>query len=206
MSASLKPATIHDFNGGFDESLFAFEYPARGSVELVERVVELLAPEYVERDTSWGIDHGAYSVLAHTYPAANVPVVQLSLDRSKSPEDHYRLAQRLTPLRAEGVFIVGSGNIVHNLELADFRRQVKPFAWAERHDERIRALLRDGDHARLTAYRSDGDDARLSIPTPEHYLPFLYVLAQQRDGEACATFAEGLEAGSLSMLSMSLGV
>ncbi len=204
LTAAVCPPTIHDFNARFDESLFAFEYRANGSEEVVHRVADLLEPERVERDFTWGIDHGAYSVLAHLYPAANVPVVQLSLDRTKSPEEHYRLARRLAPLRREGIFIMGSGNVVHNLELARFQPRLQPFTWALRHEERIRSLAVEGDDERLVAYRTDGDDAKLSIPTPEHYLPLLYVLAQRQSGDACATFAAGVEAGSLSMLSLSL--
>ncbi len=204
LTAAVDPPTIHDFNARFDESLFAFQYLAKGSREVVDRIAALLEPEPVERDFSWGIDHGAYSVLAHLYPAADVPVVQLSIDRTKSPQEHYRLARRLAPLRREGVFIVGSGNVVHNLELARFQPRLQPFAWALRHEERIRMLAVEGDDERLVAYRSDGDDAKLSIPTPEHYLPLLYVLAQRQSGDTCATFAAGVEAGSLSMLSLSL--
>lgn len=178
--------------------------PSQGSEEVVDRVAALLEPERVERDFTWGIDHGAYSVLAHLYPAANVPVVQLSVDRTKSPREHYQLARRLAPLRREGIFIVGSGNVVHNLELARFQPRPQAFTWALRHEERIRTLALAGDDERLVEYRTDGDDAKLSIPTPEHYLPFLYVLAQRDGGDACGAFAAGVEAGSLSMLSLSL--
>ncbi len=204
VTASSRPATIHDFNGRFDPSLFAFRYPAPGSSGVADRIAELLAPERVERDATWGIDHGAYSLLAHLYPAADVPVVQLGLDRTKSPEDHYRLAQRLAPLRREGVLIVGSGNVVHNLELAEPGRDAAPFAWAERFAEHVRARVADKDHDRLVGYRDGGDDARLAVPTPEHYLPFLYVLAQQGD-EPAAIVADGIEGSAISMLSFSFG-
>jgi len=205
VTASSRPATIHDFNSRFDPSLFAFRYPSPGSAGVADRIAELLAPEPVERDATWGIDHGAYSVLAHLYPAADVPVVQLALDRTKSPEEHYRLARRLAPLRREGVLIVGSGNVVHNLELAEPRRDVAPFAWAERYAERVRAHVAGKDHDRLVGYRKDGDDARFAVPTPDHYLPFLYVLAQQQSDEPAAIFADGIEGGAISMLSFSFG-
>jgi len=205
VTASLQPRTIHDFNGGFDPALFAFRYPSPGSAFVADRIAELLAPERVERDATWGIDHGAYSVLAHLYPDADVPVVQLALDRTKSPEDHYRLARRLAPLRREGVLIAGSGNVVHNLELANRLRGAAPFSWAERHAERVRAHVAGHAHDRLVGYRDDGDDARLAVPTPDHYLPFLYVLAQRQSDETATIFADGIEGGAISMLSLSFG-
>ncbi len=205
VTASPRPRTIHDFNGAFEPALFAFRYPSPGSAGVADRIAELLVPERVERDATWGIDHGAYSVLAHLYPDADVPVVQLSLDRTKSPEEHYRLARRLAPLRREGVLIVGSGNVVHNLELADRRGQAAPFPWAERYARRLQAHVVGRNHDRLVGYREDGDDARLAVPTPEHYLPFLYVLALRQSDEPAAIFADGIEGGTISMLSLSFG-
>ncbi|MGH7706828.1 MAG: 4,5-DOPA dioxygenase extradiol [Vulcanimicrobiaceae bacterium] len=205
LSAAARPATIHDFNNRFDKELFEFAYAVDGSAELVERVRELLRPANVDRDTSWGIDHGAFSVLAHLFPKRDVPVVELSIDRAKPAGYHYELARRLSPLRDEGVFIMGSGNVIHNLELADFHDAHAPFAWAQRFDERFRELLADGDHERLVGYRSNGADADLAVPTPDHYLPFLYVLAQQRSGEAFSRIVDGFEGGSVGMLSAGFG-
>jgi 4,5-DOPA dioxygenase extradiol len=205
ITAAARPATIHDFNSRFDPKLFAFAYPAAAALEIADRIVDLLAPHRVERDTTWGIDHGAFSVLAHLFPEADVPVVELSLDRSKPAAWHYALARKLAPLRDEGVAIFGSGNVVHNLELAEFGRGVGAFDWAARFDERFRTLVAAGDHERLIAYAREGDDAKLSVPTPDHYLPFLYVLAQQRTGETFETIVDGFEAGSIGMLALALG-
>jgi 4,5-DOPA dioxygenase extradiol len=202
VTGAARPETVHDFNGGFPRALFDFRYPAPGSRELAERVMELLAPARVLRDDSWGFDHGAYSVLAHLFPAADVPVVQLDLDRALPARRHYQLARRLAPLRDEGVLIAGSGNLVHNLELAEFGPGVRPSAWAERYQERLLEFIRAGDHERLIDYRANGSDAKLSIPTPDHYLPFLYVLAQQRAGESLDVLVQGVEAASISMLSL----
>ena len=205
VTAVRRPRTIHDFNGNFPPQLFAFEYAADGDLGLVERVVDLAAPVRVERDaTTWGIDHGAFSVLAHAFAAADIPVVELSVDRSKPAAYHYDLARRLNPLRDEGVFVMSSGNVVHNLELADFGAGDKPFAWAQRFDDLVRERLAAGDHEALIAYRQLGSDARLAVPTPDHYLPLLYTIALQREGERVATIVDGLGFGALSMLSVSL--
>jgi 4,5-DOPA dioxygenase extradiol len=205
ITVARKPPTIHDFNARFPQELFDFTYPARGDAALVERIVELVSPVRVERDAaSWGIDHGAYSVLAHLFPNADVPVVEVSLDRAQPPERHYELAARLAPLRAEGVFLMGSGNIVHNLELADRTFGSEPFVWAARFDELVRGLLAAGDHAALVSYHRLGPDARLAVPTPDHYLPLLAVIATQRANERADTIVDGFAFGSGSMLSISL--
>ncbi len=204
VTAARRPRTIHDFNSNFPPQLFAFAYAADGDLALVERVVELAAPVRVERDaTSWGIDHGAFSVLAHAFAAADIPVVELSVDRSKPPAFHYDLARRLGPLRDEGVFVASSGNVVHNLEVADFRSE-QPFAWAQRFDDLVRDRLAAGDHEALVAYAQLGSDARLAVPTPDHYLPLLYTLGLQRGGERVTTIVDGVGFGALSMLSVSI--
>jgi 4,5-DOPA dioxygenase extradiol len=205
ITVARRPPTIHDFSLRFPQALFDFTYPAAGDAALVERIVELAAPVHVERDAaSWGIDHGAYSVLAHVFPAADVPVVQISLDRAQSPAWHYAFAARFAPLRAEGVFIMGSGNIVHNLELADATLNDQSFPWAGRFDERVRGLLDAGDHAALVDYHRLGPDARLAVPTPDHYLPLLSVLATQRAGERVEPIVDGFGFGAGSMLSLCL--
>ncbi len=200
-----RPPTIHDFNSRFPPQLFEYVYPAQTDAELVERVIELAQPVAVKRDaTSWGIDHGAYSILAHLVPNADIPVVMLSIDRTRPPRDHYELGARLAPLRGEGVLIMGSGNIVHNLELSDATPGAEPYIWARRFDELVHELLAAGDHAALVDYHRLGPDARLSVPTPEHYLPLLYTIGAQRAGQAVTPIVEGLDFRSGSMLSVSI--
>jgi 4,5-DOPA dioxygenase extradiol len=199
------PRTIHDF-GNFPRELFDVRYPAPGSPALAQRVAELISPTPVVHDDRWGLDHGTWSVLCHVYPDADIPVVQLSLDETLTPDEHYALARRLSPLRDEGVLIAASGNIVHNLHAYAWGRST-PHAldWAHRFDARARELIHAGDHAPLLAYESIGRDAQLSIPTPDHFLPLLYVLAQQTDGDAIEFPVEGFDGGSISMLSLRIG-
>jgi 4,5-DOPA dioxygenase extradiol len=200
-----KPPTIHDF-GGFPRELYQVEYPAPGNPELAARVSELLAPVPVALDNGWGLDHGAWSVLCHVFPDADVPVVQLSIDETRTPEFHYELAKRLQPLRDEGVLIIGSGNIIHNLHAYAWgKHEVKPFDWAVRFEKLARELLVKGDHDPLVGYERLGSDALLSAPTPDHYLPLLYVIALQRDGEQVTFPVEGFDGGSISMLTVQIG-
>jgi 4,5-DOPA dioxygenase extradiol len=204
VTAMAAPKTIHDF-GGFPPALHAFQYPARGDPTLAARVRELLAPMDVLMDDEWGLDHGTWSVLAHVYPDADVPVVQISLDRAMPPSFHYGLGQRLAPLRDEGVMIVGSGNIVHNLGVIQWSAGAAPYPWAASFNDTVRDLLARGAHAPLVAHETLGDAARMSIPTPEHYLPALYVLGAQRDDDALTIVTDGIELGSISMLSFAYG-
>lgn len=205
VTAQQTPQTIHDF-GGFAPELHQFEYPAPGSPALAWRVKELLAPTLVDLDQSWGLDHGTWSVLCHVFPKADIPVVQLSLDANLPPQSHYDLAKRLAPLREEGVLIVGSGNIVHNLRTYVWAKQdVEPFDWAVRFEKLARKFLLKGDDAPLINYTQLSDDALLSVPTPEHYLPLLYVLALRRQDEQASFPVEGNEGGSISMLSVRIG-
>jgi 4,5-DOPA dioxygenase extradiol len=201
-----RPRTIHDF-GGFPRELNEFTYPAPGSPELARRIQELLAPTIVDLDeTHWGLDHGTWSVLCHVFPEANVPVVQLSIDETQAPEFHYEIARRLIPLRDEGVLIIGSGNLVHNLHSYSWgRHEVGPFDWAVRFEEHARKLLLAGDHSPLVNYETLGRDAMLAAPTPDHYLPLLYVIAQSRTGDALTFPVEGFDGGSISMLSVRIG-
>ncbi len=199
------PRTIHDF-GGFPPELYRVRYPAPGSAALAERVRALVAPAPAGLDFGWGLDHGAWSVLVHAFPDADIPVVQLSLDETLDARAHYRLAQRLAPLRDEGVLVVGSGNLVHNLHaFAWGRHSVAPFDWAVRFEAYAREAMLLGNDEPLVDYESLGADALLCAPTPEHYLPLLYVLALRAPGDPIAFPVEGVDGGSISMLSVRIG-
>jgi 4,5-DOPA dioxygenase extradiol len=198
------PRTIHDF-GGFPEELYRVRYPAPGDARLAKRVQALLAPTPVSLDESWGLDHGTWSVLCHVFPNADVPVIQLCIDETEPPALHYELGRRLAPLREEGVLVLGSGNLVHNLHAYGWgRRSMEPYDWAVRFEKQARALMSTGEHGPLVAYESLGRDALLSVPTPEHYLPLLYVLGMHGSGEAVDFPVEGFDGGSVSMLSVRL--
>ena len=204
ITAQEQPRTIHDF-GGFPRELFEIKYPAPGDTQLANRVKDLLAP-VAELDTRWGLDHGTWSVLCHVFPDADVPVIQLSIDETQPARFHYETAKQLSSLRDEGVLIVGSGNLVHNLHAYAWgRQQVQPLEWAVRFEERARELLLGGDHDSLIDYETLGRDAILSVPPPDHYLPLLYVIAQMRDGEDISFPVEGFDGGSVSMLSVQIG-
>jgi len=205
VTAMAAPRTIHDF-GGFPRELFAVQYPAPGDLDLVRRVRELLRPLEVRADVSWGLDHGTWSVLRHVYPDADVPVVQLSIDESQPPSFHYRLGQLLRPLRDEGILLIGSGNVVHNLHAYAWgRHPAEPFDWALRFEAKARELMLQADHQSLMDYEALGRDAELSIPTPDHYLPLLYVLGASVQGEPLTFPVEGMDGGSISMLSVQFG-
>jgi 4,5-DOPA dioxygenase extradiol len=185
------PATIHDFYG-FPQALFDVEYPAPGEPKLAHRVVDLLGGHsHAQIDATRGFDHGMWSVLRVMYPDADVPVVQLGIDTSQPGAHHYGLAKQLAPLRDEGVLMLGSGNIVHNLRLWDGRNP-HPLDWAARFDAEVRRKIRAGDHVELADWQRLGEDARLAVPTPEHYLPLLYALALQRDGDRLTFFNENV--------------
>ncbi len=205
VTAMAAPRTIHDF-GGFPRELYQVEYPAPGSPQLAMRVRDLLNPVSVELDQTWGLDHGTWSVLCHVFPEADIPVVQLGIDETRPPEFHYELAKLLQPLRDEGVLIVGSGNIIHNLHTYAWgKHEVEPFDWAVRFETLARELLLNGDDGPLVDYESLGRDALLSAPTPDHYLPLLYVIALRRAGESVTFPVEGFDGGSISMLSVRIG-
>lgn len=203
VTAMASPRTIHDFYG-FPEELFRVEYPAPVAPELAERVVKLFKDNEVKADESWGLDHGTWSVLRRMYPKANIPVIQLSLDRQKSPREHVALAKQLLPLRDEGVLIIGSGNIVHNLPLMRWHDD-SPYPWASEFNAMATGLIREGDLDRLTDYAALGDAARLSIPTSEHYLPLLYSLALRTTGDPVSIFSNQVVLGSISMQSVRIG-
>ena len=197
------PPTIHDFYG-FPRELFAVRYPAAGQPELARRVASMLGGVAAAVDPARGLDHGCWSVLVAMYPAADVPVVQLSLDSRQPGSFHLALAKELRPLRDDGVLILGSGNLVHNLRLVDFGRDTG-YDWAVRFDALVRERIAAGDHEALAAWDELGLDARLSIPTPEHYLPLLYVLGVQQPGDAVRLFNAATVLGSISMTSVRIG-
>jgi 4,5-DOPA dioxygenase extradiol len=200
-----RPRTIHDF-GGFPRELFHVRYPAPGSPELANAVVALLAPTFVEPDDRWGLDHGTWSVLARMYPDADIPVVQLGIDETLSPREHYEMARRLQPLRREGVLVLGSGNVVHNLHAYGWgRKRLEPYDWAVRFETKLRALMDTGRFEQVPGYEGMGKDAALSAPTPDHFLPLLYVLAQHDGVEPVSYPVEGFDGGSVSMLCVRLG-
>ncbi len=204
VTAMAKPRTIHDF-GGFPQALFDVQYPAPGDPGLARRVAEMLAPLEVGMDASWGLDHGAWSLLRHVYPKADVPVVQLSIDETQPAAFHYQLGRKLRPLRDEGVLLLGSGNIVHNLHAYAWgRHPVDPLDWAQRFETRVRELLLEREHNALIDYESLGADAQLSIPTPEHYLPLLYVLGASDEDDAVSFPVEGMDGGSISMVAVQM--
>ena len=198
VTAMERPKTIHDFYG-FPEALYRVAYPAPGSPELARRVAGLLGEDAVRMDTAWGLDHGAWSVLRRLFPHADVPVVQLSLDRGKPPAEHYETGRKLRPLRDEGVLMLGSGNVVHNLGAAVWKDAA--FDWATEFDARVKEAILAGDHDALVDYGSLGSSARLAVPTEEHYLPMLYVLGAADPGEAVSFFTETVTLGSISMRS-----
>ena len=205
VTAMPAPRTIHDF-GGFPPELYRVNYPAPGDPALADRVRGLLAPMSVNPDGDWGLDHGSWTVLRHVFPHADIPVVQLSIDERQPAEYHYEVGKRLSPLRDEGVLIVGSGNLVHNLHAYAWgRRGTEPFDWAVRFEAKARELLLAGSDDPLIAYETLGPDAVLSIPTPDHYLPLLYVIALRRGGDPVRFPVEGVDGGSVSMLTVRIG-
>jgi 4,5-DOPA dioxygenase extradiol len=204
VTAMSRPKTIHDFYG-FPQALFEVQYPALGEPKLASRVRELLAPLDVGLDESWGLDHGTWSVLKHAYPKADVPVLQLSIDGTQPPQFHYEAGRRLAPLRDEGILVAGSGNVVHNLRLMR-REGGQAFDWAVRFNERIREALATRDHHTLVDFEKLGEDARLSVPTPEHYLPLLYIAGLQGADESMDFPVDGYDLGSISMLTAVAGL
>ena len=205
VTVSPAPRTIHDF-GGFPQELHQVQYPAPGDPALARRVQQLLAPLDVKLDNSWGLDHGTWSVLRHVYPAADIPVVQLSIDETKPASYHFEIGKKLAPLREEGVLIAGSGNLVHNLEAYAWGRHPRaPYDWAVRFENSAKNLMLAGEYKPLVNCDALGKDAALSIPTPEHYLPLLYVLATRQSNENIRFPVEGVDGGSISMLAVQVG-
>jgi 4,5-DOPA dioxygenase extradiol len=202
VTAMPAPPTIHDF-GGFPRELFEMEYPAPGSQDLVDRVAEIVKSTGVQSGYSWGLDHGTWSVLHPMYPQADIPVVQLSLDRSSDFDFHYQLGKELKTLRDAGVLILGSGNMVHNLRTAVFNDS--PFDWAIDYDGKLRDWILKGDHESIIHYERHGKAAELSVNSGEHYLPLLVVLGAAESEDPIQFFCETVSWGSLSMRCVQYG-
>ncbi|WP_271711665.1 4,5-DOPA-extradiol-dioxygenase [Marinigracilibium pacificum] len=206
VTAMQNPPTIHDF-GGFPRELFEVQYPAPGNPDLARETREMIKTTKVELDHNWGLDHGAWSVIRHMYPDANIPVIQMSLDYTKDAQYHYNLAKELAKLREKGVLIVGSGNMVHNLRQVDWRRLNDNFGydWAIEANEKMKRYILDGDHEKLINYHKQGGSFNLSIPSPDHYLPLLYSLALADKNESIDIFNDAPVGGSLTMTSVRIG-
>lgn len=206
VTVSTAPRTIHDF-GGFPRELYEVQYLAPGDPDLAARVQKLLAPLPVRLDERWGLDHGTWSVLCHVYPHAEVPVVQLGIDETQPPSAHYEIGRRLASLREEGILILGSGNVVHNLHAYAWGRHVqKPYDWAISFEKRVRELLLAEEYKPLINYENQlGSEADLAVPTPDHYLPLLYVAGTRTPSEPLTFPVEGVDGGSVSMLAVRVG-
>jgi 4,5-DOPA dioxygenase extradiol len=206
VTAMEKPPTIHDF-GGFPQALFDVQYPAPGSPELARETKKIISKTQVGLDNNWGLDHGAWTVIKHMYPQADVPVIQMSLDYEKSPQYHYELAKELSSLRQKGVLIIGSGNMVHNLGMIawDQLNTVDyAYDWAAEASKKMKQFILSNDHKNLIQIRSLGKAFELAIPTPEHYLPLLYALALKEENEKISLFNDKAVAGSLTMTSLKI--
>ena len=204
VTAMSSPETIHDF-GGFPRELYEVQYPAPGSPEWASKAKKIITKTEVELDYNWGLDHGAWSVIKHLYPQADVPVIQMSIDYTKPSQYHYDLAKEIGELSRKGVLIVGSGNMVHNLRLADFRRlSGDPYGydWAIEANELMKSYILDDDHQSLIQYRKQGAAFDLAIPTPEHYLPLIYSLALKEKNDKITLFNDEPVGGSLTMTSV----
>ncbi len=198
VTSMIAPKTIHDF-GGFPKELFAVEYPAPGSPEFAKQVIQQVKSTTIQDDHDWGLDHGAWTILKHMYPNADIPVFQMSLDYAKSAQWHYELAKELNVLRSKGLLIVGSGNIVHNLGRVSWEDPNAKYDWSIEFDEKVKSDLLKRDHTDLINYEKIGKSALLSVPTNEHYLPMLYAAALQQKNENVNFVYEGIEMGSISM-------
>lgn len=199
------PSTIHDF-GGFPQQLFDVQYPAPGNPQLAAEIPGLIHSTNVGLDHDWGLDHGAWTVIRHMYPEANIPVLQLSIDYTKSPAQHYEIAKEIYALRKKGVLVLGSGNMVHNLRMLSWEMiNGGGYDWAIEMNDKFKSLIANGDHEPLINYRSLGSEAMLAIPTPEHYLPLIYTLGLKNDKEELSFFNDKAVGGSLTMTSVLVG-
>jgi 4,5-DOPA dioxygenase extradiol len=202
VTAMEKPKTIHDF-GGFPQALFDTQYPAPGSPATAKEVQSVVTKTEVGLDTEqWGLDHGSWSILKPMFPDADIPVIQISLDYTKPPQWHYELAKELSALRKKGVLIIGSGNLVHNLGRIDWQKPDSAYDWAVTFNEKAKGFMRNNDHKSLINYTSLGKEAQLSIPTPDHYLPLLYVLGMKDEKEELSFFNDKAVMGSITMTSV----
>jgi 4,5-DOPA dioxygenase extradiol len=201
------PTTIHDF-GGFPEELYQVQYPAPGHPQLARDIQQTVKTAQVGSDYKWGLDHGAWSVIRHFYPMADIPVIQLSLDHNQNPQYHYDLGRELSVLRDKGVLIIGSGNMVHNMRLLNWEKMKEDnygFDWAIEAGDKLKQLIRQKGHDSLIAFRSLGKAIDLAIPTFEHYLPLLYILALQDMKDEIRFFNDKFEGGSIGMTSVRIG-
>lgn len=204
ITAMEKPATIHDFYG-FPQALFEVEYPAPGDPALARETAAIIRSTPVMEDLSWGFDHGSWSILKHFYPLANIPVLEMSMDHTQKPQWHYELARELQALRYKGVLIIGSGNMVHNLRVINWRMKDAGFDWAEEANAVLKTLITEGRHDQLWQYQQLGAAIQQSVPTPEHFIPLLYTLGLQQDSDQLAFFNDKTVMGSISMTSVILG-
>lgn len=199
------PQTIHDF-GGFPQALFDVQYPAPGYPKLAQKTADLIKTTDIILDHDWGLDHGAWSVIKHMYPAADIPVLQLSIDYTKDAQYHYNLAKELSALRKKGVLILGSGNMVHNLRMVSWEMMNGGgYDWAIEMQETFKNLILNKEHQKLINYQAMGSAAMLAIPTPEHYLPLMYTLGLQNEKEQTILFNDKAVGGSLTMTSVQVG-
>ncbi len=207
VTAMQNPRTIHDF-GGFPKALFDVQYPAPGSPELAQETKNTIKKTEIGLDHSWGLDHGAWSVVKHLYPNADVPVIQMSIDHYQTPKYHYSLAKELASLRKKGVLIIGSGNMVHNLRMVAWDKLNTPnyaFDWATEASEKMKRFILSDDHKQLVNFSAQGSAFELAIPTPEHYIPLLYTLGLKEENEAIGLFNDKAVGGSLTMTSVRIG-
>ena len=202
VTAMEKPRTIHDFMG-FPRALSEFEYPAPGSPELADLVINTIHPHTVALDNRWGFDHGTWVVLHWVFPNADVPVVQLSIDHSLTFEEHYHLGRSLRDLRDQNILVIGSGNLVHNLSMAAW--EVKAYDWAVKFDEKVKYWILNGDHEPIIQYEKQGPDAAFAVSSKEHYIPLLYTLGASYPDEKIQFFNEDIMAGSISMRGVRFG-
>ncbi|HRN78999.1 MAG TPA: 4,5-DOPA dioxygenase extradiol [Ferruginibacter sp.] len=206
VTAMENPPTIHDF-GGFPKALFEVQYPAPGSPDLARETQSLIHKADIKLDDKWGLDHGAWSVIKHLYPDADIPVVQMSLDYFQNPLYHYELARELQSLRQKGVLIIGSGNMVHNLGMVEWKRlnETYGFDWALEANDKMKQFILNDDHPSLIHFSKQGKAFQMAIPSAEHYLPLLYALALKNPNEPVAFFNDKPVAGSLTMTSVKIG-
>ncbi len=206
VTAMEKPQTIHDF-GGFPQALFDVQYPAPGNTELAKETKSIVKKTELGLDYKWGLDHGAWSVIKHLYPAADVPVIQMSLDYTQAPQYHYDLAKEFSSLRKKGVLIIGSGNMVHNLRMVAWDKlnaEEYAYDWAIEASTKMKKYILDGDHQQLINYKTQGKAFDLAIPSPDHYLPLLYTMALKEKNENISLFNDKAVRGSLTMTSVKI--
>ncbi|KJJ38822.1 dioxygenase [Aequorivita vladivostokensis] len=206
VTAMQNPPTIHDF-GGFPQELFEVQYPAPGSPQLAKQTKAIITKTNVGLDDKWGLDHGAWSVIKHLYPNADIPVIQMSIDYTQPAKYHYELAKELNGLRTKGVLIVGSGNMVHNLRMVSWKRlnEVYAYDWTIEANEKMKNFIVNEDHKSLINFKSQGKAFELAIPTPEHYMPLIYTLALKTKNEEITIFNDKPVGGSLTMTSVKIG-